>query len=148
MRRVFLFLILFLVGFAVYKILVANNIIEKNDYLFVKLGSKHFSLEVANTKEKMLKGLAGRDNMPADRGMIFLFVQPGHYGMIMNGMQFPLDFIWLNGKKVVGILHNVDINKCLEPYPCYPPQPVDAVIELNAGMAKNAGIEVGDTIEF
>lgn len=119
-------------------------------YYTVQIGTRNFKLEVADTEEKKVGGLAGRDNMKENEGMLFLFDKPAAYGMIMDGMKFPLDFIWLKNKSVADILPDVHIDECLYPHACYPKfdADADAVIELNAGTIAEIGLKVGDYLSW
>ena len=73
------------------------------------------------------------------------------YNFWMKDMNFPLDFLWLNEKKVIDLTENVPapIDKDLTNLTLYQPsEPVNEVIELNAGMVKELGIKIGDTLKY
>ena len=110
----------------------------------IKIKDQVFKLEVADTLAKKQKGLADRESMPQNYGMIFTFEKKGIYSFWMKGMRFPLDFLWIDGDKIVEITRNVPVPSD-EDFLIYQPQvPVNKVIELNAGMA--AAISLGDKI--
>lgn len=109
-------------------------------------------VEIARTKEERAKGLGGRENLASDSGMIFEFEERGKPRFWMKGMLIPLDFIWIDGEKVVDLLPNVQ-----------PPQPgqsdnslpnfapvaeTDKVLEVNAGFIREHNITVGDRIQY
>jgi len=60
-------------------------------------------------------------------------------------MHFPLDFIYFNGGRVVELKENVS-NTDLTPFA--PNEPVDAVLEVNAGYVAAHGIKVGDASDY
>ena len=67
----------------------------------------------------------------------------------MLGMKFPLDFVWIDGKKVVDVTRNVPPPKGMEkPTIVKPSVPVDKILEINAGDIDKFGIKVGDTVDF
>ena len=64
----------------------------------------------------------------------------------MPDMRFPLDIIWIKGNEIVGILENVSPAGFGELEIYYPPEPVDKVLEINAGLADKLNIKIGDGI--
>jgi len=116
----------------------------------LKVANKTYSLEIADTPEKHQKGLSGRKSLPDNRGMLFTFEKPDYYSFWMKDMQFPIDIIFVNGKKVVTVYSEV-------PPPTSPSEELllyqsdavsDRVIELNAGEAKKDNIKKGDTLDL
>ena len=93
-------------------------------------------------------GLSNHDLLPENMGMLFLFPNMDNRFFWMKGMQFSIDIVWIKTNKIVGIDHNVP----LSPGPNYPhyisPVPVDKVLEINAGRAKELGLAPGQTIKF
>jgi len=106
-----------------------------------------YQLEVATTTIAQERGLSGRLSMPAKQGMLFSFNGEAQRCFWMKGMRFPLDIIWLNGRKqVVHLERNVSPKTYPETF-C-PPQLAQYVVELNAGQARIAGITTGETLKF
>ena len=62
---------------------------------------KCFNIEVAKTKKQRAKGLSGRDYLPNNSGMLFVYPSKGYYSFWMKGMLFPLDILWLNERREV-----------------------------------------------
>jgi len=114
----------------------------------LRVGSKSFSLEVADTPQAQTLGLSNRNSMPADHGMLFVFSGvPQKQCFWMRDMDFPLDIIWVGTyKQVVHIEQNVSPNTY--PQSFCPSDPAQYVIELNAGAVKSAGIHDGQTLNF
>ena len=111
----------------------------------MKLGSKTFTLEVANDTPEREKGLMRRDSMPADHGMIFVFAGEERLGFYMKNTRIPLDIIFVNSSGVV-----VSI-KQMRPYDVsttYTDAPAKWAIELNQGAAAQAGVKVGDQLSI
>src|SRR3989344_8940875 len=61
----------------------------------IKIGQKTIFIEIADTQEKQKKGLSGRDNLPEDSGMLFVFKEEGHHQFWMKDMNFSIDIIWI-----------------------------------------------------
>lgn len=132
----------FLLGFVLYY--RSHPLVSK-----IKIRDAIYTVEVAATEAQKQKGLGGKASMPSDHGMLFSYDHKEQYNFWMRGMLFPLDFIWIDGNRIVDITENV-------PYPKYGESPVvvkpdvevDRILEINAGMVERLGITVGDTVEY
>jgi len=107
-----------------------------------------FTIELALSPAEIQKGLSGRNRLPPKHGMMFLFNHKEQYPFWMSNMKFPLDFIWFDGNRVVEITKDVPIMKDGTIPRITPSVPVDKVLEINAGEAETAGIQIGDTALF
>lgn len=112
----------------------------------LRVGQAEVKIEIADTVEKRSTGLSGRDSLAADAGMMFVFSEPGQYGFWMRGMRFPLDFVWIRDGKVVEITEDVPVSNENVPKVYQPQQPIEAMVEVNAGWVKKQGVKVGDEI--
>ncbi|HTK60540.1 MAG TPA: DUF192 domain-containing protein [Candidatus Baltobacteraceae bacterium] len=110
------------------------------------LRGRTFTIEVADTPAKRELGLGERDALAADAGMYFPFETAQRWVFWMKGMRFAIDIIWIRDGKVVDIAPSAPPPTVL-PLETYTPSgPADAVLELNAGMAKEIGLEPGDEV--
>ena len=111
----------------------------------MQIGTKTFTLEVADTNDSRRTGLMQRKSMPADHGMIFVFAEEQPLGFWMKNTLIPLDVIYLDAKgKVVSI-------KKLEPLDLTAVDsdgPAKYAIEINRGAAAGAGVKVGDVLNI
>lgn len=114
----------------------------------VKIGEAIFRVEIADNFTSRARGLAGRMSLGSDEGMLFVFTAPGPHGFWMQGMRFPLDIIWIRGDRVVGFAENAPVPTEATPPTFLPPEPVDRVLEINAGLVAARGIKIGDKIEI
>ncbi len=108
--------------------------------------------EMARTLEERGPGLGGRPSMPLDEGMLFIFQSEGQHSFWMRGMLFPLDFIWISSDRTIV---DITIDVPIEPgvadgeLPLYrPDQAVLYVLEVNAGVVRKAGVQIGDAVTF
>lgn len=118
----------------------------------VVINGARIKVEIADTQEKRSKGLGGRESLAPDEGMLFLFEGEDKYPFWMKGVKFPLDFVWIKEDKVSDIIQNAQIpqpNTADESLPIYlPREPIDKMLEVNAGTVERLKIKVGDTIEI
>lgn len=116
----------------------------------VKFNDETVKLEVADDAKEREIGLSSKKSLADNQGMLFIFEEPGTYPFWMKGMDFPIDIIFLNDKKIVTIYENVPAPKnSTQDLQIYPPkEPADRVIELNAGKAKEYGLKEGQALEI
>jgi uncharacterized membrane protein (UPF0127 family) len=103
-----------------------------------------YRIEVAKTPTQMQRGLMFRDTMPADQGMMFIYVPARTARMWMKNTILSLDMLFVDED---GIIINIAENTT--PYSVdtiSSAGPVRAVIELNAGQVATHGIAAGDRI--
>lgn len=118
----------------------------------VLINNNQITVEVADTQQKRTKGLGGRETLASDSGMLFIFDESKKYSFWMKGLKFPLDFIWIRGNEVVDILENIPPPSPGQPdkeLPVYQSnQPIEMVLEVNAGYVSSHGIQVGDKVSI
>jgi uncharacterized membrane protein (UPF0127 family) len=100
---------------------------------------------LATTPEEQARGLMFVDNLPADRGMLFLFGTDEARPFWMKNCLIPLDLVWLDAQfRVVDISH--EVQPCPgDPCPSvYPDRPIRNVLEVQAGLCDAHHLAVGD----
>ena len=113
------------------------------------VGEARLAVEVANDDAKRQQGLSGREVLPKDGGMLFVFDEPGRYEFWMKDMRFALDMLWLASGQVTEVTANVPAPSSATPEPVRirPQQAVDMVIEVPAGWAAANRVSVGDQVQ-
>lgn len=119
----------------------------------ISIGEKVINTEVADTKDKRTLGLSGRESLPENNGMVFVFdTKDVNTGFWMKDMKIALDIIWINDNKIVKIDKNVPFPASGtndERLPVYTAgQPIDYVLEVNSGYSDKNGIKVGDSVDL
>jgi len=103
-----------------------------------------FKAEVAATDQQRSMGLMFRKEMPAERGMLFLFEREGDRYFWMKNTPLPLDIIFIDANgAIVSIADNTtpfseDVIPSLGP--------AQFVFEINAGLAEKLDISAGDKV--
>ena len=109
-----------------------------------------FRVEVADTEEEQAQGLADRDSLAQDSGMLFVFETGEPRAFWMKGVNFPLDLIFIDTRRtIVGIT-------TMQPQPFVPDfalrqyqaPPAIYTLEINAGLAEQYGIQLGMVVDF
>jgi hypothetical protein len=102
-------------------------------------------VETVSSKEKIEKGLAGRENLPAGRGMLFLMPDSNQQRFWMKGMQFAIDIIWISGDKVTGCEKNISPQ---DERIFTSSEPASSVLEVPEGFCERNAISVNDPIKL
>lgn len=102
---------------------------------------------VARTQAEHERGLGGFAMLPSNRSMLFVFEQPGYYGIWMKDMRFAIDIVWADAtKRIVHIEHEVQPDTY--PQSFRPEKPALYVLETAAGETRHANLKVGDVLQF
>lgn len=113
----------------------------------VELNGQRFTVELAVEREDQMRGLMFREHMPDDHGMLFIFPHEGPRSFWMRNTRIALDIFYFDADlTLVSVAENA--RPCVvENCPGYPSAgPAQYVLELNAGKAKELGVERGDRL--
>lgn len=105
---------------------------------------------VPTTTALQEQGLAGRTKLTDVEGMLWIFRPSQRPSFWMKGMIIPLDFVWLNGGRIVDLTSDVSppIDPSSSNGPIIEPiVPVDGVLEVAAGFVSRRGLRVGDAVQ-
>ncbi len=127
----------------------SNAKVMRSNLKIIKIENTEIEVEVARTSEERSKGLGGRTSLAENSGMVFVFNQNSTPVFWMKDTKIPLDLIWINDNKIIGIDKNVPVeegvaDKNLKKYPA--PSAVDYVLEVNAGFSDKNSIKVGQSL--
>ncbi len=104
-------------------------------------GAARFTVELADAPDERALGLMHRENLPRSSGMLFVYDYPQRVGFWMENTLVPLDMIFMDEAGVVQKVHEnaVPLDRTLIPGG----DDILAVLEINGGMARALGIDVG-----
>jgi uncharacterized membrane protein (UPF0127 family) len=104
---------------------------------------------IADTSSKRILGLSDTDELPEDRGMLFVHHESAEYTYVMRKMSFGIDIVFIAPDGTITTIHeapkpgpNEDGNA--QEYP----GEGKYVLEVNQGWTAERGIEPGDRVEF
>lgn len=109
-------------------------------------GPHRFIVEVAETPEQQAQGLAFRQSLEANHGMIFPRDPPGDASFWMKDTLIPLDLIFIRTDGTIARVAENAVPLSLEPIPSL--EPVSAVLEIAGGRAAELGIKPGDKVSW
>jgi uncharacterized membrane protein (UPF0127 family) len=103
-------------------------------------------IEIADTPDKIRKGLMYRKALGIDQGMLFILGEERQQSFWMKNTPIPLDIIFLdNNHQIVRIAkHTIPFSKD----PILSMKPARYVLEVNAGFCDTHSIEESDQVHF
>lgn len=122
----------------------------KKSITSITIKNTTFEIELAQTAQEKEQGLSNRESLAQNKGMLFLFDTKEIHPFWMKDMNFALDMIWIADSKIVDITHSMQPPKNKNEYPAIasPKKPANKVLEINAGLSKTNGFEIGDSVIF
>ena len=109
-------------------------------------GAHTFRVEVARTPAQQAQGLMFRRSMGPDEGMLFPYAQPQILSFWMRNTVLSLDLVFIGPDRRV-----VNVAADAVPYSeasIVSDAPAIAVLELNAGRARELGIVAGNRVDW
>jgi uncharacterized membrane protein (UPF0127 family) len=107
-------------------------------------GPQKFTVELATDEVRRAQGLAYRQRMAADAGMLFVYPHPQQATMWMKDMFIPLDVVFIGPDDRIANIRERAVPQSQAIIPS--DGPVKAVLELNAGTVSRLGLKRGDQV--
>ncbi|WP_299558178.1 DUF192 domain-containing protein [uncultured Sulfitobacter sp.] len=108
-------------------------------------GTAAFNVDLAADDASRARGLMHVESMPASTGMLFLYDTPQPLSFWMRNTLIELDMLFLDEFGVISHIHHR-----AQPLDETPISPGDlklsGVLEINGGLARRLGVDVGDTV--
>jgi len=117
-----------------------------NKYIRVTANGHALTTEVATNLDGHMCGLAFRQDLPADNGMLFVYAYNQIIGFWMKDTQIHLSIAFLDADGKVLEIHDMDPRDPTRRY--ISKEPARYALEVNQGWFSRNGIEVGKIIEF
>jgi uncharacterized protein len=112
----------------------------------VQIEHSCFEMEVADTNEKRIRGLSGREGLEENQGMLFVFEQVEEQCFWMKDMLFSIDMVWTdNHRKIIKIKENVSPDTFPD---LFCSDDTKYVLEFNQGFVSKYGLKLGSTLQF
>jgi uncharacterized protein len=140
------FLIILLLIFILPVIMTGCLKDKGNNKAVIIINGQKMDVDVVKIGSDLQKGLSGRPSLCASCGMLFVFQDYQPRNFWMKEMKFPLDVIWIKDMIVVGMAENIPVLTDGQITRMKSGQPVNQVLEINAGQANNFNLKIGDRI--
>jgi uncharacterized protein len=108
----------------------------------LSFGQTALSLEIADTEAERVQGLSGRESLPENTGLLFVYTEDSFPGIWMKDMRFPIDIAWLD-KDFTLIDLEANVDPATYPRVFTPSQPARYVLETPAGFFEHNAISIG-----
>lgn len=107
-------------------------------------GTVRFTVEIADDAEERATGLMNRPSMPMSSGMLFVYERPGTRSFWMRNTLIELDMLFVDARGVIRNIHHRAIP--LDETPIIGGDNLTHVLEINGGLARTLGIDMGDEL--
>lgn len=107
-------------------------------------GAATFAVAVADDPQERARGLMEVEEMGTLEGMLFVYEEPGPASFWMENTLIPLDMIFAAEDGTITRIH--EEAEPLDRTPIPGGDEVKFVLEINGGLARRLGIEVGDAL--
>ena len=105
---------------------------------------QHLQIEIADDDYQRETGLMYRTGLKENHGMLFIFEDEQPRGFYMKNTNIPLDLVFLDAENRIVSISNHARPQSLETIPSK--VPAKYVLEINAGLAENWNLQVGDSL--
>jgi len=119
----------------------------------IKIDETVLEVQIADTEPRRVRGLMFQEELPFNKGMLFVFEKTGIYSLWMLNMQFPLDMIWFDADG--NVIHiETDVPPCksaLETVTCTrtsSDKNALYILEVTAGFIEKFGITNNSKLEI
>lgn len=112
--------------------------------LHTRQGPLTYLIEIARTPAERRQGLMFREELARDQGMLFDFGQEQRVSFWMKNTPLPLDLLFIDATGRIVALHEQAVPFSEELI--LSGQPVQYVLEILGGTAKERGIRIGDRL--
>lgn len=141
-RQIIILAVILLAGLVLF---VSQSRMVKKDIL--QINGQTVKIEVADETAEITRGLSGKPSLCPDCGMLFVFPDYQIRTFWMKEMNFPLDIIWIKDEIIVGFEENIPLFDSQGNIRMMAsPDPVNLVLELNAGWVSKNKVKIGDKV--
>jgi len=105
-----------------------------------------FDIYIATTRAQQTRGLMHVRYMPDSTGMLFVYRQPSVLSMWMKNTYMPLDMLFIRADGSIANIETHTEPLSLESISAI--EPLNFVLELNAGVTERLGIDTDSRVHF
>lgn len=114
----------------------------------IKINDAVIDVEIVRSSKEIIKGLSFRESLDENKGMLFIFDEPGRYNFWMKDMGFSLDILFIS--EDLKIIQIISVDPCLGDFcESYSPEgDFKYVLEAKKGFSIDKGVKEGYLVEF
>jgi uncharacterized protein len=114
----------------------------------IQIEQQQYQMAIASTPEQQERGLMYQTSLAKRNGMLFPISPSRQVAFWMKNTLIPLDMLFVQNNRLVQIVHNAQPCKA-DPCSIYASNtPIDTVIELPGGTAKEDHLEPGARVQI
>lgn len=111
----------------------------------IQVGGVPITVELAETRETQQRGLMGRDSLPENYGMLFVYDSERTLSFWMRNTKIPLDIAFIDAN---GVIVGIDQLEPRSEESVLSKSPAMYALEINQGWFSENGVTEGAKIEF
>jgi uncharacterized membrane protein (UPF0127 family) len=109
-------------------------------------GTHAVEVEIASNSEAIQRGLMWRKQLPAGKGMLFVFDDDAPHTFWMKNTLIPLDMLFIDGeRRLVELAENAEPRTLTSRGGL---KPCRYVLEVPGGWAQKVGVQIGGQVEL
>lgn len=109
-----------------------------------EFGTAAFSIAIADEPQERAQGLMHVEALPQFSGMLFIYEAPQSASFWMRNTLIPLDMLFADEDGVIRHIHANAVP--LDETPIYGGEDIKYVLEINGGLSKKLGLDLGDQL--
>ena len=111
----------------------------------ILVGGVPITVELAETREAQQRGLMGRDSLPDDYGMLFVYDSERTLSFWMRNTKIPLDIAFIDAR---GVIVGIEQLEPRSEESVLSKSPAMYALEINQGWFAENGVTEGAKLEF
>ncbi len=108
-------------------------------------GAPRMTIELARTDAERARGLMGRESMPENHGMLFVYLNPSRARFWMKDTLIPLSIAFISSERTIIAIEDMEAQS-LDTHGA--PSPYLYALEANQGWFARYRVEVGQRVEI
>lgn len=142
-------IVLFLLGLFYLQYIIRNLSSEhEKEQIEWQFKGRRISLEIADSRDEWYQGLSNRNSLCENCGMLFVFPEIENRSFVMRDMNFPLDIVFIRSNLIVSVYSGAEPEGESPAIRYNSLEPINYVLELNSGMARDLGLNPGDIVSL
>lgn len=119
-----------------------------SEFVTVEINGSATKAKLAKTAQEHYQGLSHRQMLGENEGLLFVFRDSSQKSFVMRDMNFPLDIIFISNDIITDVFSDLAPEGSQPEHIYQSSQPVNLVLEVNAGYSAKHSIKPGDRVKI